>query len=146
AGRPGDVTLVSADSANRLMTVFYERDAESGEFALLDRQTHEVRKLFSQRKSLAGVALSEMQPVGIPWRHGLGLHGYLTVPKDAAGSGPLPMVLVIHGGPYFRDNWGFSSVHQWLANRGYAVLSVNFRGSTGYGKAFVKAADREWGG
>jgi dipeptidyl aminopeptidase/acylaminoacyl peptidase len=146
AGRPGDVTLVSADSANRLMTVFYERDAESGEFALLDRQTHQVRKLFSQRKSLAGVALSEMQPVVIPSRDGLRLHGYLTVPKDGAGSGPLPMVLVIHGGPYFRDNWGFSSVHQWLANRGYAVLSVNFRGSTGYGKAFVKTADREWGG
>ena len=56
------------------------------------------------------------------------------------------MVRVIHGGPYLRDNWGFNAVHQWLANRGYAVLSVNYRGSTGYGKAFVKAADREWGG
>jgi dipeptidyl aminopeptidase/acylaminoacyl peptidase len=55
-------------------------------------------------------------------------------------------VLVIHGGPYARDNWGFNSTHQWLADRGYAVLSVNYRGSTGYGKAFVTAADHEWGG
>jgi dipeptidyl aminopeptidase/acylaminoacyl peptidase len=146
ARRPGDVTLVSSDEANRLMTVLYERDAESGEFALLDRQTHEVRKLFSQRKSLSDVALSQMQPVVIPSRDGLRLPGYLTLPVHAAGNGPLPMVLVIHGGPYLRDHWGFNSVHQWLANRGYAVLSVNYRGSTGYGKAFVQAANREWGG
>jgi dipeptidyl aminopeptidase/acylaminoacyl peptidase len=145
ARRPGDVTLVSSDNANRLMTVYYERDAESGEFALLDRQTRDVRKLFTQRKSLAGLALSPMQPVVIPARDGLRLHGYLTRPVDAP-AGPMPTVLVIHGGPYLRDQWGFSSVHQWLANRGYAVLSVNYRGSTGYGKAFVKAADREWGG
>jgi dipeptidyl aminopeptidase/acylaminoacyl peptidase len=145
ARRPGDITLVCSDDANRLMTVFYERDAESGEYALLDRQTREVKKLFTQRKSLADVPLGKMQPVVIPSRDGLRLHGYLTRPLDAAG-GPMPMVLVIHGGPYLRDNWGFSSVHQWLANRGYAVLSVNYRGSTGYGKAFVKAADREWGG
>jgi dipeptidyl aminopeptidase/acylaminoacyl peptidase len=145
ARRPGDLTLPSIDSANRMITVFYERDTESGEFALLDRQTHEVRKLFSQRKSLVDVALSPMQPVVIPSRDGLRLHGYLTRPVNAPG-GPQPMVLVIHGGPYLRDTWGFNSVHQWLANRGYAVLSVNYRGSTGYGKAFIKAADREWGG
>jgi dipeptidyl aminopeptidase/acylaminoacyl peptidase len=145
ARRPGDVSLVSSDSANRLMTVHYERDTESGEFALLDRQTHEVKKLFTQRKSLAGLALSPMQPVVIPSRDGLRLNGYLTRPVNAP-AGPMPTVLVIHGGPYLRDQWGFNSVHQWLANRGYAVLSVNYRGSTGYGKAFVKAADREWGG
>ncbi|MBR1124279.1 S9 family peptidase [Bradyrhizobium lablabi] len=146
ARQPGDVTLVSSDHANRLATVLYERDTESGEFAVIDRQTHEVRKLFSQRKSLADVALSPMLPVVIPSRDGMKLHSYLTVPVDKAGSGPMPMVLVIHGGPYLRDNWGFNSVHQWLANRGYAVLSVNYRGSTGYGKAFVQAANREWGG
>jgi dipeptidyl aminopeptidase/acylaminoacyl peptidase len=56
------------------------------------------------------------------------------------------LVLAIHGGPYWRDRWGFSSIHQWLADRGYAVLSVNYRGSTGYGKAFITAADHEWGG
>jgi dipeptidyl aminopeptidase/acylaminoacyl peptidase len=69
---------------------------------------------------------------------GLRIHGYLTLP--AAGAENVPMVLVIHGGPYFRDRWGFDPTHQWLANRGYAVLSVNYRGSTGFGKAFVTAA------
>jgi dipeptidyl aminopeptidase/acylaminoacyl peptidase len=65
---------------------------------------------------------------------------------QASARAALPMVLLIHGGPYARDNWGFNSTHQWLASRGYAVLSVNYRGSTGFGKAFVTAADHEWGG
>ena len=68
------------------------------------------------------------------------------MPEPEAGTGKLPLVLAIHGGPYARDQWGFNSTHQWLANRGYAVLSVNYRGSTGFGKAFVTAADHEWGG
>ena len=141
---PGDVEIIDRSADNRFMTVFYERDTESGEFALLDRQTRKVRSLFRQRKALAGLALQKMQPVIIPARDGLRLNGYLTLP--AAGAGRLPMVLVIHGGPYLRDVWGFNSIHQWLANRGYAVLSVNYRGSTGFGKAFVTAADKEWGG
>jgi dipeptidyl aminopeptidase/acylaminoacyl peptidase len=141
---PGDVEIIDHSADNRFATAFYERDNESAEFALLDRQTRKVRSLFRQRKALAGVALRKMQPVIIPARDGLRLNGYLTLPE--AGSGNLPMVLVIHGGPYWRDSWGFNSVHQWLANRGYAVLSVNFRGSTGFGKAFVTAADKEWGG
>jgi dipeptidyl aminopeptidase/acylaminoacyl peptidase len=140
----GDVEIIDRSADNRFATVFYERDTESGEFALLDRQTRNVRSLFRQRKALANVALQRMRPVIIPARDGLRLNGYLTLPE--AGAGGLPMVLLIHGGPYLRDNWGFNSVHQWLANRGYAVLSVNYRGSTGFGKAFVTAADKEWGG
>jgi dipeptidyl aminopeptidase/acylaminoacyl peptidase len=143
---PGDVQFINASLDDRLASVFYERDAQSGEFALLDRQTRKVRTLFTQRKALDGVALRKMLPVAIPARDGLRLHGYLTLPGGESGAGKLPMVLLIHGGPYFRDQWGFSSTHQWLANRGYAVLSVNYRGSTGYGKAFIAAADREWGG
>jgi dipeptidyl aminopeptidase/acylaminoacyl peptidase len=141
---PGDVEITDRSADNRFMTVFYERDTESGEYALLDRQTRNVRGLFRQRKALEGVALQKLQPVIIPARDGLRLNGYLTLPE--AGAGPLPMVLLIHGGPYLRDIWGFSPTHQWLANRGYAVLSVNYRGSTGFGKAFVTAADKEWGG
>ena len=141
---PGDVEIIERSADNRFATVFYERDAESGEYALLDRETRKVRSLFRQRKALADVALQKMRPVIIPARDGLRLNGYLTLPE--AGSSSLPLVLVIHGGPYLRDNWGFNSVHQWLANRGYAVLSVNYRGSTGFGKAFVTAADKEWGG
>ena len=141
----GDITVNSDSVDHRLVSVFYERDAESGEYALLDRERREVRKLFTQRKSLADVALRKMQPVVIPARDGLSLNGYLTLPMEAEG-GRVPLVLVIHGGPYARDIWGFNATHQWLASRGYAVLSVNYRGSTGFGKAFITAADREWGG
>jgi dipeptidyl aminopeptidase/acylaminoacyl peptidase len=142
----GDVYFLSDSADRRMASVFFERDNESGEFALLDREKREVRKLMVQRKALADVPLRKMQPVIIPSRDGLRLNGYLTLPAPEAGGGRMPLVLVIHGGPYLRDVWGFNSTHQWLANRGYAVLSVNYRGSTGFGKAFVKAADREWGG
>jgi dipeptidyl aminopeptidase/acylaminoacyl peptidase len=142
----GDVEIIDRSSDNRLVSVFYERDTESGEFALLDRQTHQVHDLFRQRKGLDNIGLRKMEPVVIPSRDGLRLHSYLTLPDAGTGAGKPPLVLVIHGGPYSRDLWGFSSTHQWLANRGYAVLSVNYRGSTGFGKAFIAAADREWGG
>ena len=142
----GDIYFLSDSADRRKASVFFERDSESGEFALLDRERREVRKMLVQRKALADVPLRKMQPVIIPSRDGLRLNGYLTLPAPEAGGGRMPLVLVIHGGPYLRDVWGFNSTHQWLANRGYAVLSVNYRGSTGFGKAFVKAADREWGG
>ena len=99
---------------------------------------------FPSRPKLDNVGLRPMLPVSMPARDGLTIPGYLTLPSDDFRNGPL--MLVIHGGPYWRDSWGFNSNHQWLANRGYAVLSVNYRGSTGFGKAFVNAADREWGG
>ncbi|WP_420965013.1 S9 family peptidase [Bradyrhizobium sp. B120] len=141
----GDISFVSNSDDLRLGTIHFERDTESGEFALLDRKTREVRKLYTQHRALDGLALRKLEPVVIPSRDGLRLNGYLTRPVEAA-AGPVPLVLVIHGGPYYRDTWGFSPVHQWLANRGYAVLAVNYRGSTGFGKAFITAADHEWGG
>ncbi|HEU0082042.1 MAG TPA: S9 family peptidase [Bradyrhizobium sp.] len=141
---PGDVELIVRSNDSNYVTVFYERDSESGEFALLERGRRSVRSLFKARKALDGLRLQKMQPVAIPARDGLSLNGYLTLPE--ADGGKLPMVLLVHGGPYARDVWGFNSIHQWLADRGYAVLSVNYRGSTGFGKAFVSAADREWGG
>jgi dipeptidyl aminopeptidase/acylaminoacyl peptidase len=84
-----------------------------------------------------------MRPVTIRARDGLALPSYLTLPREGFRAGPL--LLYVHGGPYSRDSWGYSPIHQWLADRGYAVLSVNYRGSTGFGKAFVNAADGEWG-
>jgi dipeptidyl aminopeptidase/acylaminoacyl peptidase len=146
AHNPGDVEVLSGSSDNRMMTVYFERDTASGEYALLDRQTGQVRRLYRQRKALDTLALRKLEPVTIPARDGLRLNGYLTLPAPEAGTRQLPLVLAIHGGPYARDQWGFNSPHQWLANRGYAVLSVNYRGSTGFGKAFVTAADHEWGG
>lgn len=125
--------------------MYFERDDASGEYELLDREAGIVRPLYLQRKSLAGVALQRLEPVVITARDGLALNGYMTRPAEAAGNPP-PLVLAIHGGPYSRDTWGFSPTHQWLASRGYVVLSVNYRGSTGFGKAVVAAADHEWGG
>jgi len=139
----GDITFAGRSYGDRVLAAHFERDSASGEYVLLDRETREVRPLFKQRKALAGLALRPLEAVTFPARDGLRLNGYLTRPEGA--NGKLPLVLVIHGGPYWRDHWGFNPVHQWLANRGYAVLSVNYRGSTGYGKAFVTAADHEWG-
>jgi len=141
----GELDFVSRSLDGRRITVFYERDAGSGEFALLERPSGRVAPLYKAHAARDGMGLRPMQPVAIRARDGLELTSYLTLPKDAPDS-RVPLVLAIHGGPYWRDSWGFSATHQFLANRGYAVLSVNFRGSTGFGKAFVTAADKEWGG
>jgi dipeptidyl aminopeptidase/acylaminoacyl peptidase len=146
AHSPGDVDGLIGSSDHRMVIVYFERDTASGEYVLLDRRTGEVRTLYRQRKALDTLALRQLEPVTMPARDGLRLNGYLTMPAPEAGTRQLPLVLAIHGGPYARDQWGFSPTHQWLANRGYAVLSVNYRGSTGLGKAFVTAADHEWGG
>src|SRR5262249_22902161 len=144
----GDPGFVSRSLDNRKVTAFFERDAASGEYVLIDHAAGEVRPLVIERASLAQVHLRPMEPIVIPARDGLRLNGYLTTPAEGQTSAgaALPMVLLVHGGPYARDHWGFNSAHQWLASRGYVVLSVNYRGSTGFGKAFVTAADREWGG
>jgi len=129
---------------------------------LYDRSSGKVTKLFDHRPELAGAPLRPMRAVEIPTRDGLTLVGYLTLPPGtgsgsrgaaSADSGanwrpakPVPLVLDVHGGPWARDSYGFNPEHQWLANRGYAVLSVNYRGSTGFGKSFINAGDHEWAG
>ena len=117
---------------------------------LYDRSNGKITKLFDQRPALAGAPLQPMHALEIRTRDGLSMVSYLTLPpgSDANGDGrpdkPVPMVLNVHGGPWGRDVFGYDSEHQWLANRGYAVLAVNFRASTGFGKAFVNAGDRQW--
>lgn len=120
-------------------------------YSLYDRRTRTARFLFTGRPALEGKPLSAMQSVVIRARDGLSMVAYYTLPAGAASSAgiperPGPMVLMPHGGPWARDYWTFHPWHQWLSNRGYAVLSVNFRSSTGFGKAFTNAGDREWGG
>ncbi len=116
-----------------------------------DRTARRLTRLFSLSPALDHTPLAEMHAVEIRSRDGLRLVSYLTLPIDSASGGgvrpphPLPLVLWVHGGPAERDNYRFDPIHQWLANRGYAVLSVNFRGSTGFGKAFLNAGDFEWG-
>ncbi|MBV9912399.1 MAG: S9 family peptidase [Sinobacteraceae bacterium] len=119
---------------------------------LYDRGSHQVRKLFDHRPELVGAPLQPMHALELRSRDGLPLVAYLTLPAGSAAPGadrpsqPLPMVLDVHGGPWARDSYGFNPEHQWLANRGYAVLAVNYRGSTGFGKKFINAGDHEWAG
>ena len=109
-----------------------------------DRTAKKGTLLFTAQPKLEGLPLAEMKPVVIKSRDGLNLNSYLTLPVGVPAKG-LPLVLFVHGGPWGRDTWGYSSWAQWLANRGYAVLQVNFRASTGYGKKFLNAGNRQWG-
>ncbi len=116
-----------------------------------DRANRRLSLLFRHRPTLETAPLQPMAPVEIEARDGLTLVSYLTLPigSDENGDGrpeaPAPLVIAPHGGPWARDSYGFNAMHQWLANRGYAVLSVNYRGSTGFGRAFLNAGNREWG-
>jgi acylaminoacyl-peptidase len=116
---------------------------------LLDRRTGKITPLFSARPKLDKVKLAPMHGLIIPARDGLELVSYLTLPANETGARParpLPMVLLVHGGPWARDTWRYDREVQWLANRNYAVMQVNYRGSVGFGKAFVRAGEREWAG
>lgn len=141
---PGDLTIASRDHADRRWLVAFDADDGPAAYYFYDREAKGGAHLFDSRSDLAEYTLARMEPVSFAARDGLQLHGYLTLPPGAAPSG-LPVVLNVHGGPWARDMWGYDPEAQWLANRGYACLQVNFRGSTGYGKEFVNAGDREWG-
>ena len=135
-----DKWIVAGGSATRPSTTY-----------LYDRKAKRLTKLFDGRPELIGAPLVEMHPLEIKARDGLTLVSYLSLPagSDANGDGrpdrPVPLVLVVHGGPWGRDGYGLSSSHQWLANRGYAVLSTNFRASAGFGKQFLASGNRQWG-
>ncbi len=141
---PGEVMISSRDFADKSWAVAYSSDVDPTSFYLFSPHEKKLEFLFSSRPELASYRLAPMEPITFPARDGLLLHGYLTLPLGATGK--VPFVLLVHGGPWARDSWGFSPLVQLLANRGYGVLQVNFRGSTGYGKEFVNAGDREWGG
>jgi dipeptidyl aminopeptidase/acylaminoacyl peptidase len=141
---PGDPDLVAHDHSDMVWLVAFTNDTGPIPYFLYDRRRREGRFLFDHRPELSQYELAPMEPFSFQARDGLTIHGYLTFPPGAGREG-LPMVLNVHGGPWARDAWGFDPEAQWLANRGYLCMQVNFRGSTGYGKAFVNAGDREWG-
>jgi dipeptidyl aminopeptidase/acylaminoacyl peptidase len=147
----GDIAVTSRTLDDSTWTVAFLLDDSPARSYLYDRKTRKATFLFTNRKALEGLPLARTHPRIIRSRDGLDLVSYLTLPpwSDRGGGRPdqpLPMVLLVHGGPWARDAWGLHPEHQWLANRGYAVLSVNYRGSTGFGKAFINAANREWAG
>ena len=140
-----DKTWIVTYSAAESPAVYYRYDRTPGAEGTLTR-------LFSARPALDGKPLAPMWPLELKSRDGLNLVSYLTLPPQADPDGdgkpdaPVPMVLLVHGGPWARDSYGYGGYNQWLANRGYAVLSVNFRGSTGFGKDFTNAGNGEWAG
>ncbi|MBS3763481.1 MAG: S9 family peptidase, partial [Planctomycetes bacterium] len=148
----GDFAVGSRTLDDRRWIVRYWRDLGPTRYYLFDREAEEARFLFASRDDLQDAPLVPMHPVVIESRDGLDLVSYYSLPagtdsdEDGIPGEPLPTVLNVHGGPWGRNGWGLNSTHQWLANRGYAVLSVNFRGSTGFGKDFVNAGNKEWAG
>lgn len=147
----GDLQIVSRALDDKHWIVYYLQDDGPGRYYLYDREAKSAKFLFTDRKALEGLTFAKMHSVIIKSRDGLDLVSYLTLPVESDNSRarperPLPMVLYVHGGPWSRDEWGFDLTHQWLANRGYAVLSVNYRGSDGFGKAFLNAGNKEWAG
>jgi dipeptidyl aminopeptidase/acylaminoacyl peptidase len=141
---PGDAFFISRDHADRTWTVGFTADDGPVAYYAYDREERAGRLLFTQHDDLARYRLSAMEPFAFAARDGLEISGYLTFPPDAPRTS-LPTVLFVHGGPWARDTWGYDATAQWLANRGYLCVQVNYRGSTGYGKSFLNAGDREWG-
>jgi dipeptidyl aminopeptidase/acylaminoacyl peptidase len=141
----GDLAAISCDDGGRRWVVGFTHDRDPGATWFYDHSTGESRLLFRAHPHLDPDAMAPMRPVTVTARDGLELPSYLTLPVGVEPTN-LPMVLMVHGGPWARDNWGFNGSAQLLANRGYAVLQVNFRGSVGFGKAHMKAAIGEFAG
>ena len=145
---PGEDIVFSSASRDGKKAVFLAHaDADPGVFYLHDAEKNKTVELFQNRPWINPEQMARMEPVTIKARDGLALHGYVTRPPGKESAKRLPMVVLVHGGPYFaRDTWDFDSEGQLLASRGYVVLQVNFRGSGGFGDAFTRAGFREWGG
>ena len=142
---PGDPVFPDADDDDRTWLVAFTNDAGPVHFYAYDTTTGKGTFLFEHQPELTKYQLAGLEPFSYQARDGLTVHGYLTFPPGADRL-DLPAVLFVHGGPWGRDGWGYDPNAQWLANRGYLCVQVNFRGSTGYGKSFLNAGDREWGG
>jgi len=141
----GDLHILDRDRADKIWIVAFTIDDGPIYYYAFDRTAGNASFLFTNRSALEKLKLAKTAPISFRSRDGLTIHGYLTTPPYIRARS-LPTVLLVHGGPWNRDRWGYNATVQWLANRGYAVLQVNFRGSTGYGKAFVNAGNKEWGG
>jgi dipeptidyl aminopeptidase/acylaminoacyl peptidase len=140
----GDIYLGSSTNDDRLLLVSVTSDVDPGATYLYDRSKGKASFLYRPYPDLPTKYLASMKPIVYTSRDGLEIHGYLTAPKGIKEK-DLPVVVMPHGGPWSRDEWGYDPYAQFLANRGYAVLQMNFRGSSGYGKQFLNAGNKEWG-
>ncbi|HEV3363959.1 MAG TPA: S9 family peptidase [Acidimicrobiia bacterium] len=141
--QPGDFTFLGRDHADRTWLLGFTVDDGPVAYYAWDRAAKQATFLFHHQPALSQYTLANMEPFSFPARDGLEIHGYVTFPPGVERR-DLPAVLMVHGGPWARDNWGFNPEAQWLANRGYVSIQVNFRGSTGYGKKFVNAGNKQW--
>jgi dipeptidyl aminopeptidase/acylaminoacyl peptidase len=141
---PGDPSISGREHPNSPWLATFTNDASSVAYYVYDPGAHTGHFLFDARPELSRYELAAMEPFSFTSRDGLTVHGYLTFPPGADRR-DLPAVVDVHGGPQVRDEWGWNPEAQWLANRGYLCVQVNYRGSTGYGKDFVTAGDHEWG-
>ena len=141
---PGDPSISGREHANSPWLAAFTNDAGPVAYYVYDPAAHTGRFMFDARPELNRYQLAAMEPFSFTSRDGLTIHGYATFPPGVDRRDP-PAVLDVHGGPQVRDEWGWNPEAQWLANRGYLCVQVNYRGSTGYGKDFVTAGDREWG-
>ena len=140
-GQVFDVFDSSEDDAYWL--VAYMSDRHEPDFYVYDMASHETTYLFNSQPELLDYDLYEVRPFSYTASDGLGIEGYVTFP--AGDTQNLPAVVLVHGGPWARDTWSYNDEVQFLANRGYLVIQVNYRGSSGYGKDFMRAGDKEWG-
>ncbi|MEO8590887.1 MAG: prolyl oligopeptidase family serine peptidase, partial [Flavobacteriales bacterium] len=142
---PGyEVAIVSDDDSETKHTVWVGSDRSGGKFYYFDEATGDVTLLAERTPWLKEEDMAEMTPIQYTSRDGMTIHGYLTLPKGRVPKN-LPVVINPHGGPWARDGWGFNNEAQFLANRGYAVLQMNFRGSTGYGRKHWESSFKQWG-
>lgn len=140
-----EIGFGSSTGDERLWLISATADTEPGETYLFDRKTRQLTLQYRIRETLPRSSLATMRSVRYKSSDGMEISAYLTLPRGVPGTN-LPVVIFPHGGPWSRDAWGYDSGAQFLANRGYAVLQPNFRGSTGYGKKFLNAGNLEWGG
>ncbi|NLJ41056.1 MAG: S9 family peptidase [Clostridiales bacterium] len=141
----GDISFIDANENDMIWLFAFISDDKPLSYYIYDRDKDEVVFLFDELPDLDSYVLAKTQPISFSARDGLEINGYITFPPGQ-GIEELPMVLNVHGGPWSRDVWGFDPEVQWMANRGYIVLQINFRGSSGYGKDFLNAGNKEWGG
>jgi dipeptidyl aminopeptidase/acylaminoacyl peptidase len=140
----GDFSIISRDQADHTWLVLFVSDRHSGHFYKWDRRTGKATFLFASQPRLDTATLAPMKPITFGARDGMNIHAFLTLPVGVERKN-LALVESVHGGPWSRFSWGFNPYAQLFANRGYAVLQVNYRGSTGYGKKYLHAGDRQWG-
>jgi dipeptidyl aminopeptidase/acylaminoacyl peptidase len=142
---PGKQVSIASDTRDeQTWLIVANSDTEPGETYLFDRKTRKLTLQFKIWEKLPREALAAMKPVTYKSSDGLEIPAYLTLPKGVPAKN-LPVLIIPHGGPWARDVWGYNPFAQFFANRGYAVLMPNFRGSTGYGKKFLDAGNKEWG-